>query len=195
MLKRLPRQQGVSLVEILVGLGIVALLSTFAAPTFRTFTQNSHIRNGAEAIQNGLNLARSEAVRRNTQVQFVLGTGASWTVGCVTSDANCPQTIQSRPQGEGSTQAAVATSEVVASTNAVVAAPVFTDTLVFNGLGKERTLPAANNAVFNISNPSGGSCTTMRCLRVIVTPGGQVRMCDPARVSPPPPALPDPQAC
>jgi type IV fimbrial biogenesis protein FimT len=195
MLRRMPEQRGVSLVEILVGLGIVALLSTFAAPAFRTFTQNSHIRNGAEAIQNGLNLARSEAVRRNTPVQFVLGAGAAWTVGCVVWDANCPQIIQSRPQAEGSAQAAVATTEVVASTNAAVGTPVFTNTLVFNGLGKERTLPAANNAVFDISNPGGGSCTTMRCLRVVVTPGGQVRMCDPARVSPSPPALPDPQAC
>jgi type IV fimbrial biogenesis protein FimT len=196
MLKRLPQQRGMNLIELVIGVGIVALLFSFAAPAFRTYTQNSQIRNAAEAIQNGLNLARAEAVQRNTSVQFVLGAGSAWTVGCVTPDVVCPATIYSRAAGEGSAQAAVAASEVVASTNAVVGAPVFTTTLVFNGLGKERTLPAANNAILNISNPGGGMCAAgggnMRCLRVVVTPGGQIRMCDPAR---PVTTPPDPQAC
>jgi type IV fimbrial biogenesis protein FimT len=207
MLMRLPRQHGMSLIEVMIGVAIFALLLSFAAPSFRTFIQNGHIRNAAEAIQNGLNLARAEAVRRNTSVQFVLGSGSSWTVGCATAIADvdgdgaddCPATIQARSEAEGSTNAAVATSEVVAATNAAVGTPVFTTTLAFNGLGRGTTLPAANNAIFAISNPGGGTCATvngsggsMRCLRVVVTPGGQIRMCDPAR---PVTTPPDPQAC
>jgi type IV fimbrial biogenesis protein FimT len=198
MLKRLPKQNGVGLIEVMIGLAIVAVLISLAVPGFRSFIQNSHVRNAADAIQNGLNFARAEAVRRNTNVQFRLDTGSSWTVGCVTAVAACPAVIEARSAAEGSGQATVATAEVVASTNAAVASPVFTTTLVFNGLGKERTLPLANNAVFNISHSSGGACATagtpagMRCLRVVVTPGGQVRMCDPAR---PVTTPPDPQAC
>ncbi|WP_019140287.1 GspH/FimT family pseudopilin [Noviherbaspirillum massiliense] len=197
MLSRLPSQRGVTLIELMIGLVIMAIVLGFGVPSFSNFIQSSHIRNAAEAVQNGLSLARSEAVRRNTQVKFVLGTGSSWSVGCVTADPdNCPDPITSRDAAEGSSKASVTTSEVVASTNAAVASPAFTDTLVFNGLGRERTLPPANNAVFDITNPDGGTCVAaggkMRCLRVVVTPGGQIRMCDPAIPAATPP---NPQAC
>ncbi len=188
----------------MVGLVIAAVLFALGAPNFSAFIQNSKIRNAAEAIQNGLSLARVEAVRRNANIQFVLGSSSSWTVGCQTavadldSDgvADCPSIIQTRLTAEGSTNAVVTTSEVVASTNAINAAPTFTSTLSFNSLGRvtSGTLPAGNNAIFDVSNPTGGTCAAesgvMRCLRVIVTSGGQVRMCDPALTRPS-----DPQAC
>lgn len=191
-------QRGVSLIELMIGVAIAAMLFALGAPNFSAFIQNSKIRNAAEAIQNGLSLARVEAVRRNTSVQFVLGTGSSWTVGCETATTDCPASIQSRSTAEGSTNAAVATTEVAASTNVINTTPTFTDTLGFNGLGgiTSVTLPAGSNAIFNITNPNGGACAVadgpMRCLRVVVTSGGQVRMCDPALTISKPT---DPQAC
>jgi type IV fimbrial biogenesis protein FimT len=151
-------------------------------------------------------LARTEAVRRNTVVQVVLGTDTSWTVGCATEATDCPASIQARTAVEGSTNAVVATSEVVASTNLAPTTPVLASTLGFNGLGRvvSTSLPVGNNAVFAITNPTGGACATvggggaggkMHCLRVVVTSAGQVRMCDPAFPIPTLPALPDPQAC
>lgn len=212
MLRLRHLQHGVSLVELMIGLVIVAVLLGLATPNFSTFIQNTRIRNAAEAIQNGLNLARAEAVRRNTNVQFVLGTGSSWTVQCeiavadndsdgvpdcpgTSPSATTPSSIQARATAEGSTNASVATSEVTASTGVAVTTPIFTSTLSFNGVGRltAATLPTGNNAVFNISNPTGGTCVaaggTMRCLRIVVTSAGQIRMCDPALSSS------DPQAC
>lgn len=208
-----PRQvqHGVSLVELMIGLTIFAILLSVAVPNFSIFLQNSKIRTAAEAIQNGLNLARAEAVRRNTNVQFVLGTGSSWTVQCATAIAtdsdgdgapDCPGTtptvttpssIQTRSAAEGSANISVAASEVAAATGVEVLTPVFTTTLTFNGLGRVTTLPASSKAIFDITNPGGGTCVTasgkMRCLRVVATPGGQIRMCDPAFSSS------DPQGC
>ncbi|WP_164931964.1 GspH/FimT family pseudopilin [Janthinobacterium sp. 17J80-10] len=190
-------QRGVSLIELMVGLAIMGLLLGLGVPGFRTFLQNSQIRNAAEAIQNGLSLAKIEAVKRNTSIHFVLGTGTAWTV-CTSASTTCPaaDVIQARPQSEGAKNAVLAVSEVVASTNAAATSPAFTTTLTFNGLGRVTTIPAGNNAVFNISNTTGGDCVTaggeMRCLRVVVTSAGQVRMCDPAR---PVTTPPDPQAC
>jgi type IV fimbrial biogenesis protein FimT len=49
--------------------------------------------------------------------------------------------------------------------------------------------------VFAVTNPAGGACKTaggdepMRCLNIVVTPGGRVRMCDPSV------AGPDTRAC
>lgn len=188
-------QQGVTLIELIIGLAIVAILLALAVPNFSTFIANTKIRNAAEAIQNGLSLARVEAVRRNANVQLTLGAGTAWTVGCETISADCPATIQARTAAEGSSNISVTTSEVVASTNVEAATPVFTSALSFNNLGRvsNATLALGNNALFDISNPAGGACAVvdgpMRCLRVVVTSGGQVRMCDPKLPST------DPQAC
>lgn len=199
-----PQQSGVSLIETMIGLVVISLLLATGVPSFTTFMHNSQIRNAAEAVQNGLSLARAEAVRRNTNVRFALGTASSWTVGCVTAIADldedgavdCPATIQSRSAAEGSANAAVAVSEIVTSTNAAAATPVVASGISFNGLGKVRALPGGNNAVFDISNPAGGTCAiaggAMRCLRIVVSAGGQVRMCDPKLSIT---NLSDPQAC
>ncbi len=189
-------QRGMTLVEFMIGLVIVAVLLSMGAPSFIEWIQNGQIRNSAEAIQNGLQLARAEAVRRNTTVRFQLASsvgddcalstsGGSWVVSlddptgaCASapSDTPAPRIIQVRPAAEGSANAVVAAGQA---------------TFIFNGLGRLTPVPVGNVDI-DISNPVGGSCQpvgAMRCLRVRVSPGGQLRMCDPTRGST------DPQGC
>ena len=189
-------QRGVTLIEMIIGIVIVAVLLAAGMPNFFTWLQSTQIRNAAEAIQNGLQLARSEAVRRNTSVQFVLtsvaaaGTGSDWSISCVTPVADAdgdgvaecpgagvvPTSIQTRPAAEGSRNAVVAAGQ---------------STFVFSGVGRLTPVPAAAIDI-DISNPTGGACATagpMRCMRVVVSTGGQVRMCDPAL------AATDPRGC
>jgi type IV fimbrial biogenesis protein FimT len=196
-------RRGFTLVELLVGIALLAVILRLAIPSVQTLVQNTQIRGAAESIQNGLQFARTEALRRNRTVKFEMGTGSAWTVGCDPSDATtdaagnelCPATMQSRSAQEGSSNAVVATAQLNAATNAVSGSPVFAGAVTFNGLGRTvaATLPAGNNARFAITNPTGGTCVSaggeMRCLNVIVTSGGTVRMCDPAVAST------DPRAC
>jgi type IV fimbrial biogenesis protein FimT len=172
MLATLHRQHGVSLVELAIGMVILATLLAVGAPSFSGWIQSTKIRTATEAILNGIQLARAEAVRLNSPVQFVLGTDGSdtgWTVGCVTATDTCPDPIQTHTSEEGST------ADIVVATDQAT-------TVTFNGLGR-MTAPAADNSI-DITNPHGGDCTAaggpMRCLRVVVTTGGQIRMCDPA---------------
>ncbi|MDB5957356.1 GspH/FimT family pseudopilin, partial [Ramlibacter sp.] len=184
------RQAGLSLIELMIGVAVVAVLLVLALPSIGSAMQNRRVRAGAEAVQTGLTVARAEALRRNRNVKFQLQAGSnSWVVGCETPDAGtdsttgevlCPQTIQSRNQQEGSARAAVTTSQQL-SGGGSASSSTFTDTLSFTPLGRTTTatLPAGNVAVFDVSSPmdtcaaAGGE---IRCLRVVVTSAGQIRM-------------------
>ncbi len=170
--------RGFSLIELLVGMLILAILASAGAPSFMTWIQNSQLRSAAETISGGLQLARAEAVRRNTSVQFsLMGTDSTWTLGCVNWDADgngvedvdvfgiavCPAVIQSRSGLEGTRNAVVAVDNT----------PV-----TFNGMGRANTVMTVN-----VTNTTGGACAPagpMRCLNILVTTGGQIRMCNPA---------------
>lgn len=161
-------QRGVTLIELLIAVAILGVLMAIGAPSFSSWLQNSQIKNAAGSIQDGLQQARAEAVRRNTRVQFELSGGSGWTVGCTSSGATCPSVIEDRSSNEGSPNAVVTADE---------------DTIVFNGLGRVVPTPA-DDIDIDVTNPAGGTCIassgTMRCLRIAVSTGGQIRMCDPA---------------
>lgn len=180
--------RGFSLVEMMVALVIIAVFVTMGVPAFAQFLQNTQIRNAAETTLAGINLARAEAIRRNAAVRFNLVTNL--TSGCSTSssalswvvsladpsgacdvapsDTVAPQIIQKRSALEGSSNALVATSGGAS--------------LVFNGLGR---VSGAGITQLRFSNISG-TCEhldavngTMRCLQVMVSTGGQTKLCDP----------------
>lgn len=167
-------QAGASLIELAIVLVIMALVLTMAAPNFVEWINNGRIRTAAETIMAGLQTARSEAVRRNANVQFTLtspGTsgGTGWTVVLV----NGNEEIQSAPNGEG-------TANIIATPS-----PGDANAVTFTGLG--RTPPAPTNL-----NADGSAlltqididttvlpAATSRELRILINAGGQLRLCDP----------------
>lgn len=168
-------QTGVTLIELMIAVAIFALLVGMALPSYRDWIQNSHIRSGAESIQNGLQLARGEAVRRNTTVTFVLTDDAPTTANAGTVTASTTggnwvvragnTFIQAGERNEGYDNLGVAASAA---------------TLTFNSLGRAGAAFTAD-----LTNPTGGACANadpsgpMRCLRVQVSSAGSVRLCDP----------------
>lgn len=196
-------QRGMSLIELMVGITLAAIVIAMGMPSLTASAQNRQIRVAAEAIQSGLQVARTEALRRNRVVRFELRAQNSWTVGCFPVDTTvvdgeqlCPAVLQSREGTEGSVKAEVAAVQLVATSGSPASSPVFTGNVSFTPLGRTTadTLPGGNVAEFQVTNPTGGTCAAsggeMRCLSVRVTAAGQVRMCDPA-VS----AAGDPRAC
>src|SRR5690349_20414790 len=105
---------------------------TSALPSYTAWMQNTKIRNAAESVQNGLQLARSEAVSRNTSVQFAFGTDSAWTVSVVAP----AQQLQARAAEQGSAGITVATTLGGASGGVRI---------TFNSLGRV------------ISNPDGSA--------------------------------------
>lgn len=163
------KSAGFTLIELMVGIVIMLIVLALGMPSYQAWIQNSRIRNAAESILAGLQLARAEAVSRNAPVRFTLGTGSSWTVRCVTLGANCPDPIQSRATGDGSSTAVT----VVASD----AMPI-----VFNSLGQMTSPVPAAGALTQIDVDVDSailSAAQSRDLRITVDVGGRIRMCDP----------------
>lgn len=181
-----PRERGFSLIELMIGLAVLGIVIMVGLPNLTTWIQNAQIKTAAEGVQAGLQYARAEALRRNASVRFqfvnsltnscALSTaGTNFVVSltdpsgaCSTAPSDAGPVLQTRSGAEGSQNAAIA-----ATGGSLV---------TFNGLG--RLVGAGNFTQVNITNPGAGTCQasggTMRCLRLVVTTGGQIRMCDPA---------------
>lgn len=196
MLTHPHRARGITLIELMIALAILGVLLGLGLPAFGTFLANGKVRNATEALSAGLSLARSEAMRRNRNVEFMLtnDTVSPATVGTVTAATNgrnwlvrvldpvtaTYELVDNRSGFEGSGEnPGGAPSVQVAGSDALI---------TFRGLGGTQGLAAAAN--FNFSNPTSGACHTIgtpgpiRCLRVVVSVAGQVRTCDPATVAP-----------
>ncbi len=161
MLVHYKNQLGVTLIELLIGVAILAIVSAIAAPSYTEFIANSQIRSTTESIRNGLQIARAEAIKRNASVTFTLnGSDTSWVVGCVTTTANCPATIQSKAPREGG----AGTVSITVNSG--------TSPVTFTNLG------GASAYDITIDNTSVVAAKSKE-LRVRIQAGGNVRVCDP----------------
>jgi type IV fimbrial biogenesis protein FimT len=92
---------GLTLVELLVALAVFAVFVTMAVPSYTNFIANQRVRTVAQDLFTALVLARSEAIKRNSDV--ILTSNDNWngwaiTVdaaktydGCLSDSANCLQ--------------------------------------------------------------------------------------------------------
>ena len=76
------RQSGFTLVELMVTLAVLVILATLAAPSFARFIEKSRLRGAADDVVNLIEIARSEAVKRQRDVDVAFGgTTSAWCVG------------------------------------------------------------------------------------------------------------------
>ena len=200
---RPPSCSGFTLIELAVTLTVFALLLALIAPSAVAWIANMEIRATAESIQNGLQKARMEAVRRNQPVRFSLvatndpavmdnscalsASSASWVVSVNDPSGKCgnalsgtadPMLVETYAAGVHTRRAAVSATAADGATAA--------NSVTFDGFG--RTLDA--NALAQVNVDTAASGDDFRPLRILISAGGGVRLCDP-RVS----AAGDPRAC
>jgi len=158
------KMTGFTLIELVTVVTILSIMLFLALPNFNVWLQNTQIRTAGEAILNGLQLARAEAVRRNVNVELRMDLSSGWT-------ARLPDTgevIQTRLAGEGSSAALVTIT------------PLGANTVTFNSLGTIAANANGSNPVseFKIDSISLAA-TDSRELCILIGTGGNIRMCDP----------------
>lgn len=159
---------GFTLIELMVVVAVIAVGAALAGPSMRQEIANYGVRSASESMVNGLNLARAEAVRRNSAVTFTLGSsGSGWTV----AQASPTTTIQSRSGGDGAGIAAASSTTSL--------------TVRFLSTGLVDT-SATRLEQITVSS----SVTGTQSRQIHILGGGMIRMCDPAAT-----AANDPRRC
>jgi prepilin-type N-terminal cleavage/methylation domain-containing protein len=150
MMLTTARQQGMTLIEVMVGIMVLAILLTLAVPSFNETWQRRRLVGAAEAMYSDLQFARLEAIKTNATVTVTLTEGASWQydVGARTvSGTDYP-------------------SVVMDATNTTVTSIAFT--------APRGVPPTAGGGTVSFTAQAG---STTYELQVIVSPLGRARIC------------------
>lgn len=187
------KQHGFTLLETMVVVSIITILALVAGPNLSTWLDNIRIRSAADALQEGLQAARAEAIKRNQNITFWLvssndenqiddgcdlsSTSGSWVVsvtnpqsacGASPSTVSAPRVVSSRGIGDSGARVAVNALQTDGATPGT--------SVTFNGFG--RVTNAAPIARIDITGVNDD--VTYRNLRLMISPAGQIRMCDPS---------------
>lgn len=160
------RQSGVTLIELMTTVTVLAILVALAVPAMGDFVEKRRLIGAAEEIYNQLQFARSEAIKQSTDIFVNVNTG-TWCVGindgaacdCSGGDCNIPiggVDVMKVVNGNDFQNIAIATT--------------LADFRFDNVRG---TVPGGGPTV-TVTSPRGWE------IRVITSTLGRVRMCSPA---------------
>ena len=166
------RAAGFSLVELMIGLAIAAILVILAMPSYSVWIADAQIRNAAESIADGLRFAQGQAVARNSTIEFVLdpttGTGG-WAVRQI-DRTTCA--VVDTPQ--------VATFQEGANLTTLTALPAGATTVQFSSLGVIATPCDGSATLTQVQVTSATGVAGARNLNVLVGGGRTgIKICDP----------------
>lgn len=204
------QQHGLGLIELMVGLAVMAMALGYALPSFADWLRNARVRNAAQAIQGGLQFAQAEAARRNQLVRFQFAStqdascqlqlnGPHWLVSLSVADGSGQSTSPAGACGQtigDATAPYVLLRSPTLPAGSTLSVTASTALIGFDGLGRLNSLggQASTTGLTVDVGSNDGSCAAaggvVRCLRVQVSSAGEVQLCDPARSD-----STDPMAC
>lgn len=114
-------QAGVSLIELMVALVIMAILLGVGVPSFRSFLAGNRLSSSSNEMVSALALARSEAVRRGTRITVCKSANGT---GCTTAGGWEQGWIVFTDQTRASAAATVDVGEAVLVRGQAVPSPV-----------------------------------------------------------------------
>ena len=73
--KRAPRQRGITLIEVLVVVSVIAILAAVAVPSFQSFTDQRRVEGAANEYASHVHWARSHALQTGSAVRIKVESG------------------------------------------------------------------------------------------------------------------------
>jgi prepilin-type N-terminal cleavage/methylation domain-containing protein len=160
------KPRGLTLIELMVTVAIMAILLVLAVPSFNAFLARGRLSGAAEGLAQDLQLAKSEALRSNADVTISFSPVGAWCYGAVVSTTACDCTDQVPP-------CSLRRVDSTAYSGVTMDATSFTG----NATTFSARLGMASPGWVDLTHPNAGT------LRVSVgeagqtTPSSQVRIC------------------
>lgn len=169
--------RGFTLVELLVGIAVLSIVLLLAAPSFVQWVNNTRIRTAAQGLQDGIRAAQAEAVRRSRVTEFFF-TNDQPALASASAAGGINWGIRSYGTPPAVAQELIRVGVArSADDEVVIAGP---RSICFGPAGNQVNLAVAGcvsgERLLDVSSPQAD-----RPLRVVVSVGGRVRMCDPAK--------------
>ena len=184
-------QRGLTLIEILVVVTIIAILTMLAVPNFGVQMRNAQVRTAAEQLQNDLRQAQAQAIAQNRQVEFVMATtmataaaptpaasASYWYAATIPLYAGDPvvPVLAGSTGGAGTAEAAVTVTAPTASTLC------FSPSGRLTAISSSATVTCSAPTVAPFQVPlqvrSATSPASSQQLNVTLNLGGQIRLCN-----------------
>lgn len=151
-MRLLNASRGLTLIELMIGMVITAILLGMAAPYLGDYITNSRLRENGNSLMADALFAQSEALKRNGIVRLNVASGS---VQILDMAPATPVVIRSRSFTDG------------------ISATVTALDFGSDGMTRPRGTEASIDTAF-----AGVTCSAeQRCPRVLVDAGGNVRLC------------------
>lgn len=168
----IARPMGFTMIELMIVVVIIAIATMLGIPSYRAWMQNTQIYNAASSVENGLQKAKAEAVKRNVNIEFVLGSNPPWRIQLPGNTTPCPI-----PSGAALTTLLECSTTEGEKNVTAAATPTTATTITFNSFGG--VVNNLNGASLTQIDFSSAVLPGTHNLRVTIGLGGITRMCDP----------------
>ncbi|MCE9683040.1 GspH/FimT family pseudopilin [Halomonas alkalisoli] len=95
------KSSGFTLIELLVTIAVMSIIATIAVPGFQGMMASNRLASDYNEILSGLNLARSEAIKRRQDVSFEVITSSPWEYRVYVTDDGSGNAIRVRQANRG----------------------------------------------------------------------------------------------
>lgn len=184
MMRQPRRPHGFTLIELMVTLGIAAVLMMVAVPNIALYSKNAQLTSAANSLLAAINAARGEAMKRGMSAMVVpTNNGSDWKTGWVVFvDKNNSRTYTDTGDDTVLTQASVP-SGISITGNGIASGS--TPYIMFDASGYSKT-KAGGPAFFSISltrTDVAAADQYSQTRKIIIALTGRVRMCTPKSAS------------